>query len=66
MPKMKTHRGAAKRFKLTASGKVKFKHANLRHCLEHKSKNAKNSSQKTGIMQERDAKKVRVMLRVDG
>ena len=35
MPKMKSHRGATKRFSLTASGKVKFKHAHLRHCLEH-------------------------------
>ena len=64
MPKMKTHRGAAKRFKLTASGKVKFKHAHLRHCLEHKSKTTKNELQKTGIMNEADAKKVREMLRV--
>lgn len=64
MPKMKTHRGAAKRFKLTASGKVKFKHAHLRHCLEHKQKTTKKELQKTGIMNESDAKKVREMLRV--
>jgi large subunit ribosomal protein L35 len=62
MPKMKSHRGAAKRFKLTSTGKVKFKHAGLRHCLEHKSKTTKNGLQKTGIMAEVDAKRVRRML----
>lgn len=62
MPKMKTHRGAAKRFSLTATGKVKFKHAFLRHCLEHKKKTTKNASQKTGIAREVDAKKIRRML----
>ncbi len=62
MPKMKSHRGATKRFSLTASGKVKFKHAHLRHCLEHKKKTTKNALRRTGIMCERDAKKVRVLL----
>ena len=62
MPKNKTHRGAAKRFRLTASGKVKFKHAHLRHFLEHKNKSKKNTLQKTGIMFEGDARKVRKML----
>lgn len=62
MPKSKTHRGAAKRFKLTATGKVKFKRAHLRHCLEHKSKTTKNELQKTGIMKEVDAKHVRRLL----
>jgi large subunit ribosomal protein L35 len=62
MPKMKSHRGAAKRFSLTATGKVKFKHAHLRHCLEHKAKTQKNKNQKRGIMFEGDAIKVRAML----
>lgn len=62
MPKMKSHRGSAKRFSLTATGKVKFKHAHLRHCLENKKKSTKNQLQKTGIMREQDAKKVRVLL----
>jgi large subunit ribosomal protein L35 len=64
MPKMKTHRGAAKRFKVTATGKVKFKRAHLRHCLEHKKKSTKNELQKGGIMVEADARKVRAMLRL--
>ena len=37
MAKMKTKRSAAKRFKLTASGKVKVKRSNLRHILTKKS-----------------------------
>ena len=36
MPKQKTHSGAAKRFKITGSGKVMFQRAGKRHLLEHK------------------------------
>ena len=36
MPKMKTHRGAAKRFKITATGKITRRHAYRDHLLEHK------------------------------
>ncbi len=41
MPKMKTNRGAAKRFKLTGSGKIKRKHAFANHILTKKSKKRK-------------------------
>ena len=41
MPKMKTKRGAAKRFKFTASGKVKRSRAYLRHILTHKTRKQK-------------------------
>jgi large subunit ribosomal protein L35 len=41
MPKMKTHTGAKKRFKLTGSGKVKRFHAFTSHLMRHKSKKAK-------------------------
>ena len=37
MPKMKTHSGASKRFKVTKSGKVKLTHMNRRHILNKKS-----------------------------
>ena len=37
MPKKKTHSGAAKRFKLTGTGKVMRRRANMNHLLEHKS-----------------------------
>jgi large subunit ribosomal protein L35 len=36
MPKMRTHSGAAKRFRLTGSGKVMRRRANKNHLLEHK------------------------------
>ena len=40
MPKMKTHSGAAKRFRLTGTGKVMRRRANMNHLLEHKSSQA--------------------------
>ena len=36
MPKMKSHRGTAKRVKVTGSGKLRREKANRRHLLEHK------------------------------
>jgi large subunit ribosomal protein L35 len=36
MPKMKTHRGAAKRFKTTGTGKLRRRQVNLNHILEKK------------------------------
>jgi large subunit ribosomal protein L35 len=36
MPKMKTHRGAKKRFKVTGTGKIRRRQANLNHILEKK------------------------------
>ena len=62
MPKMKTHRGAAKRFRKTGTGKIKFKHAFLRHCLEHKQKSTKKALMKSGILKECDAKRLRKMI----
>lgn len=36
MPKMKTHRGAAKRFRITGTGKIRRRKAYRDHLLEHK------------------------------
>lgn len=36
MPKMKTHKGARKRFKITATGKLKRRQASKKHLLSHK------------------------------
>ena len=36
MPKMKTHRGAAKRFKITGTGKIRRRRAFMNHILEKK------------------------------
>jgi len=41
MPKMKTHRAAAKRYKVTATGKIKRRQAGKSHLLAHKSSNRK-------------------------
>ena len=40
MPKMKTHRGAAKRFKKTGTGKIVRAHSNRRHILTKKAAQA--------------------------
>ena len=37
MPKMKTHRSAAKRYKVTATGKIQRRYAGIGHLLQHKS-----------------------------
>jgi large subunit ribosomal protein L35 len=65
MPKMKSHRGAAKRFRKTGSGKIKFKHACLRHCLSSQQTSTKRALRKPGYLTEADAKHVRKMLRGD-
>ena len=46
MPKIKTHRGAAKRFSLTKSGKVKRHHANKSHILNKKTTKRKRTLRK--------------------
>ncbi len=47
MPKIKTHRGAAKRFSLTGTGKVKRSNANKRHILTKKTTKRKRTLRKT-------------------
>jgi large subunit ribosomal protein L35 len=54
MSKMKTKRSAAKRFKVTASGKIKYKKAHLRHLLINKSKKAKKDKNKAGYVNQAD------------
>ena len=62
MPKMKSKSAAAKRFKLTGNGKVKYKQMNLRHILTKKSPKRKRELRKSGILAEVDSKKVRKQL----
>lgn len=59
MPKIKTHSSSKKRFRLTASGKVRFNSALRRHRLISKSKSAKERNQGTKIMSESDAPNIR-------
>ena len=62
MYKLKTHRGARKRFRLTGSGKVKRRHAFARHILTKKSRNLKRKLAKSAILEDADAPRVRQML----
>ena len=41
MPKLKTHRAAAKRYKVTGTGKIERRHAGIGHLLQHKSESIK-------------------------
>ncbi|MDD0853271.1 50S ribosomal protein L35 [Halobacteriovorax sp. GB3] len=59
MPKMKTRRAVAKRFKAVGNGKLKRKRANLRHILEKKSQKCKKRAGKTDYVHEADLKKVK-------
>ena len=58
MPKMKTKGSAKKRFRITGSGKVKFKPANKGHRLMQKPKAAKRKARGTFTMEKGDAQKV--------
>ena len=62
MMKLKTHKGAAKRFKLTATGKVKRRHAFARHILTKKAAARKRKLGKPTIATDADTPKIRRML----
>ncbi len=59
MPKLKTKSGAKKRFRVTATGKIKSKRAYTQHRLISKPHSAKVRNRGTGIMDERDAGLIR-------
>ncbi len=62
MPKMKTKSGAKKRFSLTASGRIKRKHAYKSHILTKKSKKRKRNLTKTTFVHKADEKNIKAML----
>ena len=62
MPKLKTHRGAAKRFRLTASGKIKRGHSHARHILTKKTNKRKRYLDVDVLVSESDQKRVERML----
>lgn len=62
MPKLKTHRGAAKRFKKTATGKFRRSAAFKRHILTSKSTKRKRSLRGSQEVSERDADRIKRML----
>ncbi len=62
MPKIKTHSGAAKRFKRTAKGKIKRMHAYHSHILGKKSPKRKRNLRKSTIVSAADAKRMEKLL----
>jgi len=62
MPKMKTKRGAAKRFKLTASGKIRRANAFKSHILEKKSPKRKRAFKSASFVSKADESAVKKML----
>ena len=59
MPKMKTRKAVAKRFKATGTGKLKRKRQNLRHILEKKPKDAKKRNGKTDYVAKVDERQMK-------
>ena len=62
MPKLKTHKGAAKRFRITATGKIKRGHSHARHILTKKSAKRKRQLDIDGLVSDADVKLVKKML----
>ena len=59
MPKMKTHKGTAKRFKVTGSGKIRRRRAFLNHILEKKSPSRKRRLSRDVTLAPGDARAVK-------
>jgi large subunit ribosomal protein L35 len=62
MPKMKTHSGAKKRFKLTAKGKVRGRRAFSTHILEKKSPKRKRRQARPVFLSDHDEPRVKTLL----
>lgn len=62
MPKLKTHKGVAKRFRLTKSGKVKKRNAGRSHVLGKKTRKRKRNLRQPGYLSAVDEKRVRRLL----
>jgi large subunit ribosomal protein L35 len=62
MPKLKTHRGAAKRFKVTGTGKIRRGKAYHSHILTKKSTKRKRRLRKGDLIHKADLKNVRALL----
>jgi large subunit ribosomal protein L35 len=62
MPKLKTHKGAAKRFRTTATGKIKRGHSHARHILTKKSNKRKRHLDIDVLVADADQKRVEAML----
>ena len=58
MPKLKTHSGSKKRFKITATGKVKAQHAGKRHGLRKRTQQMKRNARGTKVLFKTDGDNV--------
>ena len=62
MPKIKTHRGAAKRFKVTGTGKIVRAHAYKRHLLASKTAKRKRGLRKSAVLSSADQAKTKLLV----
>jgi large subunit ribosomal protein L35 len=62
MPKMKTHSGAKKRFRVTGTGKVMRRRANRNHLLEHKPTKRTRRLDGDVVISKNDEKKIKKLL----
>lgn len=62
MPKMKTHGGSKKRFRVTGSGHVKYKHAGMRHILTKMTTKRKRNLRKAGTIKKADMYRIKRLL----
>ncbi|HAJ69873.1 MAG: 50S ribosomal protein L35 [Alkalibacterium sp.] len=62
MPKQKTHRGSAKRFKRTGSGKLKRSHAKRSHMFANKTQKQKRKLRKSAMVSDSDYKRIKQQL----
>jgi large subunit ribosomal protein L35 len=62
MGKLKTKKSAAKRFKITGTGKVQIRATGMRHLLEHKSSKSKRNKRGTSTLSPSDIDKVKQCL----
>jgi large subunit ribosomal protein L35 len=62
MPKLKTHRGAAKRFKITGNGKIKRWKANKSHLLTGKSSRRTRRLRSSTLVDKADVKRIKTLL----
>ena len=62
MPKIKTHRGAAKRFSFTGTGKVKRSKAYASHILTTKTKKRKRNLRKSAVLDQTNEKAIKKLL----
>ena len=62
MPKLKTHKGASKRFKKTGTGKIKRRHSFARHILTSKPRSRKRRLAKAAVADPANAPAIKQML----